>query len=130
MTLTHPYGSVKLPPVEPVVTCRKKGLGGAREGRIAVGSRWRVLAVVPFRSGSDRLLWHDFRLESVKTGKRILVSRAVLLAFFSGACRLVQDRRFKQYFAEHPDQPKLRRVRDAVGCVACTADKPMRRAQA
>lgn len=107
-----------------VVTCKARGLRG-----VVVGSKWRVVAAVPLHGRGDKLLWHDFRLEAVKDGRRLLVSERLLCLYFAGGARLAHDRRWARFFTLNP-RPRLRRVRGAVGCAVWTAETPTGRARA
>jgi hypothetical protein len=91
-----PYGIKRLgDDADIIVRCRRKGLKG-----VGVGSKWRVLALVPMMGAKDKLLWNDFRLESVRDGRRLLVSEKMLLAWFAGATKAVGDRRWAKEFIE------------------------------
>lgn len=88
-TLTHK--------TDAVVTCKRAGLRVTGAGKVPAGSRWRALTCVPVHHRHDKLLWQSYRLECPHTGRAMLVSEHLLLTWFSGARRMVHDRRWKKH---------------------------------
>lgn len=61
---------------------------------LRAGSRWQVIRAVPVMGKQDKLLWTNYHLINIKTGKRISVSEEVFLKSFTNSGRIVRDRRF------------------------------------
>jgi hypothetical protein len=64
------------------------------------GSKWQVIRAVPVMSKQDKLLWRNWQLINIDTGKRISVSEEVLIKNFSRAARIIADRRFVRMATE------------------------------